>query len=313
MQAALLYLAAGKRTTLTNLAKAAKDEKKALAKLLQFDMGTERGRHVAEKNAFHLLRNRDYLSTYPPTHPPSRPPMYILTVAHPPTHPLNQKTGAAAVFLLPSPPQLSLALDVLVRHIRDPMLALLVARLVRPSLPPTHPTHLPPLSFTSTFSIQQVEGGGGGGGREENEQIGVGPLTKELLEKDLVPWAREESEGGGLEAACWLWVGKGEEAIQALERGAEEHRGEMSLPFSLVQEGGGDRGGDRGGFTLLPYEAALFTYNTCLSKLVGTLLPTHLNPSLSLSWRTRALRIAELVRLLPPTHPPTHPPTYLYT
>ena len=37
--------------------------------------------------------------------------------------------------------------------------------------------------------------------------------------------SREESYGGGLEAAAWLWLGKGPEAVRALERGAEEHRG----------------------------------------------------------------------------------------
>ena len=36
---------------------------------------------------------------------------------------------------------------------------------------------------------------------------------------------REESYGGGLEAAAWLWLGQGPEAVRALERGAEEHRG----------------------------------------------------------------------------------------
>lgn len=44
---------------------------------------------MAEKNAFHLLRLRDY-------------------------------EGAAALFLLPQPPSLALCLDVLVRHVKDP-------------------------------------------------------------------------------------------------------------------------------------------------------------------------------------------------
>lgn len=46
IQAALLFLAAGKRTTLANLAKTAKDERKALARLMQHDMTTARGRQV---------------------------------------------------------------------------------------------------------------------------------------------------------------------------------------------------------------------------------------------------------------------------
>ncbi|EWM22272.1 RAVE complex protein Rav1 [Nannochloropsis gaditana] len=105
MQAALLYLAAGRRTTLSNLAKAAREDKKALARLLQFDLNSARGRQVVEKNAYHLLRHRAYLS-------------------------------AAALFLLPDPPQLTLCLDVLVRHMKDPLLALLVARLVESGLHP---------------------------------------------------------------------------------------------------------------------------------------------------------------------------------
>ena len=46
-------------------------------------------KQVAGKNAFHLLRLRDY-------------------------------EGAAALFLLPQPPALELCLDVLVRHVKDP-------------------------------------------------------------------------------------------------------------------------------------------------------------------------------------------------
>lgn len=62
-------------------------------------MSSARGRDVATKNAFHLLRLRQY-------------------------------AAAAAVFLLPDPPLLPQALDVMVRHLKDVNMALLVARLL---------------------------------------------------------------------------------------------------------------------------------------------------------------------------------------
>jgi len=258
LQAALLYLAAGKRNTLSNLAKAARDEKKSLAKLLQFDMTTERGRQVVEKNAYHLLRKREYM-------------------------------GAAALFLLPQPPNLSVALDVLVRHVYDPLLALLVSRLVEANM---HPHVWGPE-------------GGGEGGREERVPVGVGPVTRELLEKDVIPWAREESEGGGLEAAAWLWLGKGEEAVAALERGAEDHRGDLrwALALSTEEVGEEEEGGQRSSLVtcsplspflrFLPYESALYALNTCMSKVLAPALASHLDPSFSLAWRTSALRVSE--------------------
>lgn len=128
---------------------------------------------MAEKNAFHLLRNRDY-------------------------------EGAAALFLLPQPPSLELCLDVLVRHVKDPgsfFFCVLKKRIVYawgegkglfertdkrrpPNQPTTPPTDLALL--VARLAEADMHGGRVAGAGEG----AVGPVTRRLLEQDIVPWAR---------------------------------------------------------------------------------------------------------------------------
>ncbi|CAM9372445.1 unnamed protein product, partial [Chrysoparadoxa australica] len=116
LQSMLFYVALGKEDTLRQLSRV--DALKArsgqsgdnatqgtraagenLLKLLGHDLRTAHGRSVAEKNAYVLLRKRQYLA-------------------------------GIAVFLLPRPAFLSEALQVIMAHLKDPALALLVARLI---------------------------------------------------------------------------------------------------------------------------------------------------------------------------------------
>jgi len=155
MKAALLYLALGKRAMLHQLAKASRtDVARSLEKLLQHDTSTERGRMVTEKNAYHLLRKRDY-------------------------------PAAAAIFLLTEPPNISHSLDVLVRHVKDLSLAVLVGRLVESRVYP------------------------------EAQDGALGPVTAEVVEKDVMPRFQEAGEKGLL-AACSLWLGKPGDALDTL-------------------------------------------------------------------------------------------------
>jgi hypothetical protein len=107
-------------------------------------------------------------------------------------------------------------------------------------------------------------------------------------------------------------LGKGEEAVAALERGAEDHRGDLRWALSLSTEGGEKEKEGGGGrrrsslpsssssssssafLRLLPYEAALYALNTCMSKVLPPAFASHLDPSFSRAWRTPALRVAEL-------------------
>ena len=72
---------------------------KQLLQLLGMDFKTERGRQACHKNAFALLR-------------------------------LQRYKHAAAVFLCAEPPLLKEAVRVIIKHLRDPILALLISRLV---------------------------------------------------------------------------------------------------------------------------------------------------------------------------------------
>jgi len=72
---------------------------KQLLSLLGMDFKTERGRQACHKNAFALLR-------------------------------LQRYKHAAAVFLCAEPPLLKEAVRVIIKHLKDPILALLIARLV---------------------------------------------------------------------------------------------------------------------------------------------------------------------------------------
>eukprot|EP00934_Nitzschia_sp_Nitz4_P005924 Nitzschia sp. Nitz4//scaffold10_size219509//115070//124411//NITZ4_001433-RA/size219509-processed-gene-0.134-mRNA-1//-1//CDS//3329532935//5914//frame0 len=101
LKAAIFFLAAGKKRTLTNLSAADRTDsgKKFFKFLTGFDFTSERGRSAAEKNAYSLLRKNKYDS-------------------------------AAAFFLLADPPLLKSAVETIASKMEDLDLAFLVARLV---------------------------------------------------------------------------------------------------------------------------------------------------------------------------------------
>eukprot|EP00752_Nemacystus_decipiens_P003935 g3603.t1 len=105
-----------------------------LEKLLAHDFSSPRGRSVAEKNAYILLRKRKFKS-------------------------------AAAVFLLPRPAMLKEALQVILMHVNDPQLAFVIARLVeiRDGGGAT-PAARPSGSLGGFGGMGGFAGGGGGGG-----------------------------------------------------------------------------------------------------------------------------------------------------
>lgn len=220
MQAGIFFLAAGKRATLRQLAKTVRDDRKALDKLMQQDLRSARGREVVAKNAFHLLRLRQY-------------------------------SAAATVFLLPDPPGASLlqALDVMVRHLRDPCLALLVARL--------------------------LDG-------EQDEEGVLGPAATHVLELDVLPFLQEQQQqqaisggGGGwseLEAMALLWLGRAQEAVQAVSIPPPHHS--THQPQS-------------GGVEVVASALQVVEASVC-QVLPAMAVAQQLDPSMVLGWRALA-------------------------
>ncbi|RHZ23953.1 hypothetical protein DYB31_002071 [Aphanomyces astaci] len=109
MSVSLLYIALKKHTILGALAKVSKvDSNKTLADFLAHDFTDERWSVAAIRNAYSLLRKKQY-------------------------------ELAAAFFLLPTPPRLQESLRIIIGRLHDPSLAMVVARLVEfDQLPPTH-------------------------------------------------------------------------------------------------------------------------------------------------------------------------------
>ncbi|OQR81176.1 hypothetical protein ACHHYP_16695 [Achlya hypogyna] len=100
MSVCLLYLALGKKSVLGALAKVSRlDSNKTLAEFLLHDFTEERWSSAAVRNAYSLLRKKQY-------------------------------DLAAAFFLLPQPPRLQEALRICLGRLNDPSLAMVIARLV---------------------------------------------------------------------------------------------------------------------------------------------------------------------------------------
>ncbi|EQC33011.1 hypothetical protein SDRG_09532 [Saprolegnia diclina VS20] len=100
MSVSLLYLALGKKNVLGALAKVSRVESnKTLADFLVHDFSEERWSTAAVRNAYSLLRKKQY-------------------------------DLAAAFFLLPQPPRLQEALRICIGRLNDPSLAMIIARLV---------------------------------------------------------------------------------------------------------------------------------------------------------------------------------------
>ncbi|ETV93956.1 hypothetical protein H310_12291 [Aphanomyces invadans] len=108
MNVSLLYIALKKQTILGALAKVSKVESnKTLAEFLAHDFTDERWSVAAIRNAYSLLRKKQY-------------------------------ELAAAFFLLPTPPRLQESLRIIIGRLHDPSLAMVVARLVEcDQAPPT--------------------------------------------------------------------------------------------------------------------------------------------------------------------------------
>ncbi|OQS04586.1 hypothetical protein THRCLA_03193, partial [Thraustotheca clavata] len=103
MSVCLLYLALGKKNILSALAKVSKlDSNKTLSDFLMHDFNDERWKVAAVRNAYSLLRKKQY-------------------------------DLAAAFFLLPQPPRLQEALRICIGRMNDPSLAMVIARLVESS------------------------------------------------------------------------------------------------------------------------------------------------------------------------------------
>eukprot|EP00957_Ditylum_brightwellii_P209077 15360199-Ditylum_brightwellii.AAC.1 len=97
-----------------------------------YDFTSERGKKAAEKNAYSLLRKRKYLA-------------------------------AATFFLLPEPPMLNTALDVIVTKMKDLSLAFFVARLINNPICASSGNGLGgnTLTIGGNFSLGSIGGGAG--------------------------------------------------------------------------------------------------------------------------------------------------------
>ncbi|CAK4127137.1 unnamed protein product [Aphanomyces euteiches] len=100
MTVCLLYIALNKQNVLGALAKVSRlESNKTLADFLAHDFSEERWSHAAIRNAYSLLRKKQY-------------------------------ELAAAFFLLPHPPRLQESLRIIISRLHDPSLAMVIARLM---------------------------------------------------------------------------------------------------------------------------------------------------------------------------------------
>ena len=187
LPAALFLACAGKTTALHALARADRESKygPALDKLLRthgprFD--SERARNAASKNAFALLSKRQYM-------------------------------GAAALFLLPSEPLVTESLNVLKKHLDDPVLMLFVSRVMEARSTPSN--------RASTARAEE--------GREEIA-FRYGPITESVLRGMkgshlLVRTGKAASSAApsaasfACEALRCVWLGEKEAALSAITDG----------------------------------------------------------------------------------------------
>jgi hypothetical protein len=151
----LPYVACGKVVVLANMAKVCKHM--GLCELLSNDFVKERWRSAAVKNAYALLRQKRY-------------------------------EEAVAFFLLPSPPRLEDAMRICVRKLNNPMLAILIGRIVECRNPAGGREQAPPHGIALGGTTTPF----------------VGPLTSSFIVETAIPHLRETNGGKWVEAACGL-------------------------------------------------------------------------------------------------------------
>ncbi|CAJ1934809.1 unnamed protein product [Cylindrotheca closterium] len=194
LKSALFFILAGKRRTLRNLAAADNTDsgRKFYKFLSDYDFSSPRGRSAAEKNAFSLLRK-------------------------------NRYECAAAFFLLPDPPILKSAVEIIATKMRDLDLAFMVARLLgnaKESITGTVGLS----GATSGYSSAIAIGGGGGYAgsgfvdssdckKDETSFSDWGPelsqVAKDLLIDRGLPQAYNDS---CFSAVQLMWLGRNDEA-----------------------------------------------------------------------------------------------------
>lgn len=196
LENALFFIIAGKTRTLRNLA--ATDQSDTGRMFLKFitmhDFSSDRGRKAAEKNAYSLLRKRRY-------------------------------RAAASFFLLPEPPMLKTALEIMVTQMQDFELAFLVARLVESSNQAGGSAD--GLSGIAIGGFSGMLGGGGGfasgtnamGTSIEDEvkfvewKPDTGSGTRSLINSRGMPLAASDA---CLKALQLIWLGRKEEGARCL-------------------------------------------------------------------------------------------------
>ena len=190
MECALFYIAMRKTLKLQTMARAdPRDSGQKLYKFLSnFDFSSARGRKAAEKNAFSLLRKRQY-------------------------------GVAAAFFLLPEPPMLTTALEVIVTQMEDLTLAFFIARLIEKNGKNGGGTgglglaigNIGLKGFGGTYGVPQ---------NNERKEKGftdwapeLGPVTKNVLEQRGLDMAKNDP---CFKATILIWLSKPIEAARCL-------------------------------------------------------------------------------------------------
>ncbi|POM81923.1 Hypothetical protein PHPALM_46 [Phytophthora palmivora] len=164
MDVCLLYVALGKKKVLSALAKLTQSESnKTLASFLDNDFTEKRWSNAAIRNAYSLLSKKKY-------------------------------EAAAAFFLLCDPPRIQDTIRVLSVRLRDPSLALIIARLVE---------YEADGKFHNDFSMSQAG------------ITPAGDITKQLLEQDVIPHFRRKGEVWLESCALW-WLEEFEQSWAVL-------------------------------------------------------------------------------------------------
>jgi len=208
MECALFYVAMGKNLKLQTMARADRTNsgQKLFKFLSNFDFSSERGRKAAEKNAYSLLRKRQY-------------------------------GVAAAFFLLPKPPMLTTALEVIVTQMEDLTLGFFIARLVEYSRKNDGASNLGGLSLNGGM-LNGFGNQGGFMGNAKKEETpfhkwtpSLGSGAKTMLENRGLPITKDDP---CFEAVLLCWLNKPFEAAKYLAGNTKTPKDNEECNFDLI-------------------------------------------------------------------------------
>jgi trimeric autotransporter adhesin len=223
-----------------------------LERLLSHDFSSQHGRSVAERNAFILLRKRQF-------------------------------AAAIAVFLLPRPAMLKEALQVALMHLKDPALALLLARLIERRDSDSSAAAQAVAALSSPASPRYNSSSSNSSSRSsvaaavtsplcDSAAAALGGASRRLLREELLPlfagtMANSAAPADAfLESAVLVWLRQPARAFSAL------HASNAALTLTTTATAAATDAGDSGACS-----AALALLNSAIDAAVQPLLLQRLS------------------------------------